>query len=94
MAQWPSLNTPLVLGAQKYNQNNLATLPMFSGLSYLSGFFGHDLGFKLVFGFAPGSGLYFWVWAGFGPEPVGPFTTLNPAYEQVKLLLLLSSCQA
>ena len=51
-----------VLGEQKYNQNNLATLLNFSDLTKLSGFFRHDLGFKLVFGFVP--------------ELVGPFTTL------------------
>ena len=51
----------------------LATLLNFSDLTYLSFFFfGHDLGFKLVFGFGPGSGLYF----GFGRELFGPFTTL------------------
>ena len=40
-----------VSGALKYNQINLATLLNFSDLAYLSFFFGHDLGFKLVFGF-------------------------------------------
>ena len=65
-----------VLGAQKYNQNNLATLLNFSDLIKLSGFFGHDLIFKLVFVFGMDSGLYFRVRAGFGPELVGPFTTL------------------
>ena len=40
-----------VLGAQKYNQDNLATLPNFSDQPQLAGFFGHNLGFKLVFGF-------------------------------------------
>ena len=64
------------LGAQKYNQNNLATLLNFSDLTSLSLFFGHDLSFKLAFGFGSGSGLYFRVRAGFGPELVGPFTTL------------------
>ena len=39
-----------VLGAQKYNQNNLTTLLNFSDQPQLSGFFGHELGFKLVFG--------------------------------------------
>ena len=62
--------------AQKYNQNNLATLLNFLDLTYLSFFFGHDLGLKLVFGFGLGLGLYFRVWAGFGSELVGPFTTL------------------
>ena len=51
-----------VSGAQKFNQNNLSTLLNVSDLTKLSVFFGHDLGFKLVFGF--------------GPELVGPFTTL------------------
>ena len=40
-------------------------------------FFGRDLGFNLVIGFGLGSGLYFQVRAGFGPELVGPFTTLR-----------------
>ena len=65
-----------VLGGQKYNQNNSVTLLNFSDLAELSGFFGHDLGFKLVFGFGLGLG---WVRAyifGFGPELIGPFTTL------------------
>ena len=51
-----------VLGIQKYNQNNSVTLLNFSDLTQLSGFFGQDLGFKLVFGFGlifSGSGLYF-----------------------------------
>ena len=65
-----------VVGAQKYNQNNLATLLNFSDLSYLSGFCGNGLGFKLAFGYRQGSCLYFRVRAGFGPELVGPFTTL------------------
>ena len=34
------------------------------------------MGSKLVFGFGPSSGLYFRVRPGFGPELVGPFTTL------------------
>ena len=38
-------------GVPKYNQNNLATLLNFSDLIKLSGFFGHDSDFKLVFGF-------------------------------------------
>ena len=38
----------------------------FLDLTQLSGFFGHDLGFKLIFGF--------------GPELVGPFTTLCSLY--------------
>ena len=46
-----------VLGAQKYNQNNLAALLNFSDLTFV--FFGHDLGFELVFRFGPGLGLYF-----------------------------------
>ena len=66
-----------VLSAQKYNQNNLAIMLNFSDLTWLSGFFGHDLGFKSVFGFGLGSGLNFLVWAGFEPELVGPFTTLS-----------------
>ena len=65
-----------VLDAQKYNQNNLAKLRNFSDLTLLSDFLGHDLGFKLIFGFGTGSGLNFRVQAGFGPELVGPFTTL------------------
>ena len=40
-----------VLDAQKYNQNNLATLLNFSDLTKLLAFFGHNLGFKLIFGF-------------------------------------------
>ena len=36
------------------------------------------MGFKLFLGFGPGSGLYFRVRAGFGPEVVGPFATLTP----------------
>ena len=55
-----------VLGAQKYNPNNLATLLNFSDLGE------HYLGFKLVFGFGPDSGYIF----GFGPKLVGSFTTL------------------
>ena len=66
-----------VFGSQKFNQNNLATLLSFSDLIQLSGFFGLDLGFKLLFGFGPGSGLYYPVRAGFRPELVGPFTTLK-----------------
>ena len=66
-----------VLGVQKYNQNNLATLQNFSDLTLLSGFFGHDLDFKLYFEFGPGSCFNFRVRAGFGPKLVGPFTTLN-----------------
>ena len=46
-----------VLGVQKNNQNNLAISLNFLDLTQLSGFFGHDLGFKLIFGFGPGSGL-------------------------------------
>ena len=49
-----------ILGAQKYNQNRLAILLNFSDPTSLSGFFGHDFGFKLVFGFGlvfSGSGL-------------------------------------
>ena len=65
-----------VLGAQKCNQNNLTTLLNFSHQPKLSGLFGHDLGFKLVFRFGPGSGLYFYVRDWFKPELVGPFTTL------------------
>ena len=65
-----------VLGAQKCNQNKFATLLNFSDLTWLSVFFGHDLGFRLVFGFGPGSSLYFRIRAGFGPGLVGPFTTL------------------
>ena len=56
MRAWDVL---FALGAQKYNQNNLASLLNFSDLTQLSGFFGHVLGFKFVFGFGPGSGLYF-----------------------------------
>ena len=40
-----------VLGALKYYQNNLAALLNFLVLTCLLRFFGHDLGFKLVFGF-------------------------------------------
>ena len=58
-------------------QNNLVKLLNFSDLTWLSGIFGHDLGFKMIFGFKPGSGLYFRVRAGFGPELGGPFTTLT-----------------
>ena len=68
-----------VLHVQKNNKNKLAILLNFSDLTSLSDFFGHDLGFKLIFGFEPGSGLYFRVRSGFGPEPVGPFTTLLSA---------------
>ena len=50
------------LDAQKYNQNNSATLLNFFKPT-LTFFGGHDLGFKLVFGF--------------GPELAGPFTTLR-----------------
>ena len=46
-----------VLNAQKYNQNNFATLLNSSDVTSLSCFFGHDMGFKLVFGLGPGSGL-------------------------------------
>ena len=42
-----------VLGAPKYNQNSLAALLNFSNLTELSGLFGHNLSFKLVFGFGP-----------------------------------------
>ena len=56
-----------VLRVQKNDQNNLAILLNFLYLTQLSGFFGHDLDFKLVFGFGPGSGLQFRVRAGFGP---------------------------
>ena len=50
-------NVLFVLDAQKYNQNYLAiTLTFFKrNLTFI--FFGHDLGFKLVVGFGPGSGL-------------------------------------
>ena len=68
---------PFVLGAQKYNQNNLATLLNFSDSTLTFNFFGSVVGFKLIFGFGPGSGLYFRVRAGLGPELVGPFTTLQ-----------------
>ena len=40
-----------VLGAQKYNQNNSEKLLNFLDLTSLSDFFGHDLCFKLIFGF-------------------------------------------
>ena len=46
-----------VLGAHKYNESNLATSLNFSDLTQFLDFFGHDLGFKLIFG--SGSGLYF-----------------------------------
>ena len=46
-----------VLGVQKDDQNNLAILLKFLDLTQLSGFLGHDLGFKLIFGFGPVSGL-------------------------------------
>ena len=62
-----------VLGAQKYNQNNLAML----NENFFPFIFGHDLGFKLVCEFGLGLGLYFRVWAEFGPKLVGPFTTLS-----------------
>ena len=45
--------------AQKYNQNNLETLLKFLDVNKLSFFFGFNVGFKLIFGFMPGSGLYF-----------------------------------
>ena len=48
-----------VLDVQKNNQTNLAILLNFLDLIQLSGFFGHDLGFKLIFGFGPGSGLWY-----------------------------------
>ena len=41
-----------------------------------SGFFGPDFGFKSLFGFDPGSGLWFRNRAEFGTIVVGPFTTL------------------
>ena len=66
-----------VLGAQKYNQINLATLMNFPDLTKLAGFFGHDLGFKLVFGFRPGSGLYFRIRA----------WTSRPVYNSASTLL-------
>ena len=40
-----------VLGVQKNNQNNLAILLNFLDLTQISFFFGHNLGFKLIFGF-------------------------------------------
>ena len=40
-----------VLGVQKNNQNYLAILLNFKDLTLLADFFGHDLGFKLIFGF-------------------------------------------
>ena len=40
-----------VLGAQKYNQNNLAITLTFFGPNLIFGFFGNDLGFKLLFEF-------------------------------------------
>ena len=46
-----------VLGVQKNNQNNLAISLNFLDLTQFSVFFRHDLGFKLIFGFGPGSGL-------------------------------------
>ena len=36
-----------VLGTQKYNQNNLATLLNFSDQTLLTDFFGHDLSFRV-----------------------------------------------
>ena len=48
-----------VLGVQKNNQNILAILLNFLDLTRLSGFFGHDLGFKLIFGFGPGLVLWY-----------------------------------
>ena len=48
---------------KKLTKNNLAILLNFLDLTQLLGFFGHGLGFKLIFGF--------------GPELVGPFITLG-----------------
>ena len=48
-----------VLGAQKYNQNNLAITLTFFRPNLTFGFFGYDLDFKLVFRFGPGSDLLF-----------------------------------
>ena len=52
------LRRAFVLGAQKYNQNNLIdSIAKFFKPNLTFVFFGHDLGFKLVFGFGPGLGL-------------------------------------
>ena len=69
----------LDLGAQKYNQNNLATLAKFfrPDSSFVFVFFRHIMDFKLVFGFMPGLGVYLWVRAGFELELVDPFITLQ-----------------
>ena len=40
------------------------------------GLFRAHLQFSIIFGFRPGSGLHFRVRAGFGPDLVGPLTTL------------------
>ena len=66
-----------VLDAQKYNQNNLAITLIFFRPKLTIAFFGYGLGFKLVFGFRPGSDLYFRVWSGFEPELVSMFPTLG-----------------
>ena len=65
------LRRAFFLGAQKYNQINLAKLLRFSYRTQHLDFFGHDLGFKLVFGF--------------GPEIVGPFTILQQAHNSAVL---------
>ena len=69
----PAIGVLFFFGVPKYNQNNLATLLNFSDLIKLSGFFGHDSDFKLVFGF----GLIFEFWPGSGLKIIGPFTTLT-----------------
>ena len=47
----------------------------------------HNLCFKLVFGFGLFLGLYFRVQARFGPELVGPFTTLKQVLGKDNLAL-------
>ena len=60
MRAWDVL---FVLGVQKYNQNKLGNIAkIFQTYLNFRVFSRHDLGFKLVFRF--------------GPEVVGPFTTL------------------
>ena len=58
-----------VLGAQKYNQNNLATLLNFSEVTQLSFFL------RAWFGLQNSFRVRAYIF-GFGPELVGPFTTL------------------
>ena len=63
-----ALRRAFCLGCTKIDQNNLAITLMFFRPNLSSFFFGHELGFKLVFLFR----AYIF---GFGPELVNPFTT-------------------